>query len=84
MLSVLRRVAILTSIGMALATFGAHAQTPVAAPGAGSVVVLETAKGIIEFETYPDTAPKAVATSWRSCRDASMQDSVSIVLCRAS
>ena len=46
---------------MALATFGAHAQTPVAAPGAGSVVVLETAKGIIEFETYPDTAPKAVA-----------------------
>ena len=61
MLSVLRRVAIVTSVGVALATFGVHAQTPVAAPGAGSVVVLETAKGIIEFETYPDTAPKAVA-----------------------
>jgi cyclophilin family peptidyl-prolyl cis-trans isomerase len=61
MSSVLRRVAILTSIGVALATFGSQAQTPIASPGAGSVVVLETAKGIIEFETYPDTAPKAVA-----------------------
>jgi cyclophilin family peptidyl-prolyl cis-trans isomerase len=29
--------------------------------GAGPVVVLETAKGIIEFETYPDDAPKTVA-----------------------
>jgi peptidyl-prolyl cis-trans isomerase B (cyclophilin B) len=61
MLSVPRCVAILMSAGVAFATFGAHAQTPVATPGAGSVVVLETAKGIIEFETYPDTAPKAVA-----------------------
>jgi len=30
-------------------------------PGAGPVVVLETSKGIIEFETYPDEAPKTVA-----------------------
>jgi cyclophilin family peptidyl-prolyl cis-trans isomerase len=30
-------------------------------PGAGPVVVLETAKGTIEFETYPDEAPKTVA-----------------------
>jgi cyclophilin family peptidyl-prolyl cis-trans isomerase len=30
-------------------------------PGAGPVVVLETAKGVIEFETYPDEAPKTVA-----------------------
>lgn len=30
-------------------------------PGAGPVVVLETAKGIIEFETYPEEAPKTVA-----------------------
>ena len=30
-------------------------------PGAGPVVVLETAKGTIDFETYPDEAPKTVA-----------------------
>jgi len=30
-------------------------------PGAGPVVVLETAKGVIEFETYPEEAPKTVA-----------------------
>ena len=29
-------------------------------PGAGPVVVLETAKGIIEIETYPEEAPKTV------------------------
>jgi cyclophilin family peptidyl-prolyl cis-trans isomerase len=30
-------------------------------PGSGPVVVLETAKGVIEFETYPEEAPKTVA-----------------------
>ena len=30
-------------------------------PGAGPVIVLETARGIIEFETYPEEAPKTVA-----------------------
>ena len=30
-------------------------------PGAGPIVVLETVKGVIEFETYPDEAPKTVA-----------------------
>jgi cyclophilin family peptidyl-prolyl cis-trans isomerase len=30
-------------------------------PGAGPVIVLETEKGIIEFETYPEEAPKTVA-----------------------
>jgi cyclophilin family peptidyl-prolyl cis-trans isomerase len=30
-------------------------------PGAGPVIVLETAKGTIAFETYPDDAPKTVA-----------------------
>jgi peptidyl-prolyl cis-trans isomerase B (cyclophilin B) len=30
-------------------------------PGAGPVVVLETVKGVIEFETYPEDAPKTVA-----------------------
>jgi peptidyl-prolyl cis-trans isomerase B (cyclophilin B) len=31
------------------------------APGTGPVVVLETSKGTIEFETYPEDAPKTVA-----------------------
>jgi peptidyl-prolyl cis-trans isomerase B (cyclophilin B) len=30
-------------------------------PGAGPIVVLETAKGTIELETYPEEAPKTVA-----------------------
>ena len=30
-------------------------------PGAGPVIVLETDKGTIEFETYPDEAPQTVA-----------------------
>jgi peptidyl-prolyl cis-trans isomerase B (cyclophilin B) len=45
----------------------AQAQKPAAAapaqksPGAGPIVVLETVKGTIEFETYPEDAPKTVA-----------------------
>ena len=30
-------------------------------PGAGPVIVVETIKGIFEFETYPNEAPKTVA-----------------------
>jgi cyclophilin family peptidyl-prolyl cis-trans isomerase len=30
-------------------------------PGAGSILVLETARGTIEIETYPEEAPKTVA-----------------------
>ena len=30
-------------------------------PGAGPIVVLETEKGVIEFETFPEEAPKTVA-----------------------
>lgn len=30
-------------------------------PGAGAVIVLETVKGTIEIETYPEEAPKTVA-----------------------
>jgi len=37
------------------------AQTGKTSPGAGAVVVLETSKGTIEFETYPNEAPKTVA-----------------------
>jgi cyclophilin family peptidyl-prolyl cis-trans isomerase len=58
---VMWRVAISAGVAVALVTCGAHAQGTAAAPGAGSVVVLETVKGTIEFETYPDTAPQAVA-----------------------
>jgi peptidyl-prolyl cis-trans isomerase B (cyclophilin B) len=29
-------------------------------PGAGPIVVLETSKGVIELETYPEDAPKTV------------------------
>ena len=37
------------------------AQAGKTSPGAGSVVVLDTSKGVIEFETYPNEAPKTVA-----------------------
>jgi cyclophilin family peptidyl-prolyl cis-trans isomerase len=37
---------------------GAAAKT---SPGAGTVVVLDTSKGVIELETYPNEAPKTVA-----------------------
>jgi peptidyl-prolyl cis-trans isomerase B (cyclophilin B) len=37
------------------------AQTGKTSPGAGSVVVIDTSKGVIEFETYPNEAPKTVA-----------------------
>ena len=49
----------------AAATVAAPAVAPGAAQktssGAGPVIVLETSKGVIEFETYPDEAPKTVA-----------------------
>lgn len=38
----------------------AQAQAPAAKP-AGPVIVVETSKGIFEFETYPADAPKTVA-----------------------
>jgi peptidyl-prolyl cis-trans isomerase B (cyclophilin B) len=36
------------------------AKPGVTSPGAGPVVVVETAKGTFEFETYPNEAPKTV------------------------
>ena len=42
-------------------TFAAVSQAQTKSPGAGPVIVLETAKGTIEFETYPEEAPKTVA-----------------------
>ena len=49
-----------------VASTAASAQKPTAAPGktspgAGPVIVIETEKGTIEFETYPNEAPKTVA-----------------------
>lgn len=37
------------------------ARTEQTSPGAGPVIVLETVKGVIEIETYPEEAPKTVA-----------------------
>ena len=39
----------------------AAAPAPQKSPGAGPIVVLETSRGTIEFETYPEEAPKTVA-----------------------
>ncbi len=44
---------------LALAAAVTNSQTK--SPGAGPVLVLETAKGNIEIETYPEEAPKTVA-----------------------
>jgi peptidyl-prolyl cis-trans isomerase B (cyclophilin B) len=39
----------------------AAGQPAATSPGAGPVIVVETAKGTFEFETYPNDAPKTVA-----------------------
>jgi peptidyl-prolyl cis-trans isomerase B (cyclophilin B) len=44
---------------LSLLPASARAQTK--SPGAGPILVLETAKGNIEIETYPEEAPKTVA-----------------------
>lgn len=45
-------------LAMTLASGPAQAQQT--SPGAGPVIVLETAKGVIQIETYPEEAPKTV------------------------
>jgi peptidyl-prolyl cis-trans isomerase B (cyclophilin B) len=52
----MKRVA--ACVAMLLALLASSAQR---APGVGPIVVLETVKGVIEFETYPEEAPKTVA-----------------------
>jgi cyclophilin family peptidyl-prolyl cis-trans isomerase len=52
---------VMSVVAVIMSAGGASAQVPPVRAAAGPVVVLETAKGTIEFETYPDTAPKAVA-----------------------
>lgn len=50
-------ITVLTLCATLRAGGAGQAQT---SPGAGPVIVLETAKGVIEFETYPEEAPKTV------------------------
>jgi cyclophilin family peptidyl-prolyl cis-trans isomerase len=45
----------------ALVSAGAVVSAQQKSPGAGPIVVLETVKGSIEFETYPEEAPRTVA-----------------------
>ena len=50
-------IAVLGLVVTAARTLPAQQKTP----GAGAVIVLETVKGVIEFETYPEEAPKTSA-----------------------
>jgi cyclophilin family peptidyl-prolyl cis-trans isomerase len=65
MIGVVRRgavaVALLAMCASAAAAQAGAAATGKTSPGAGSVIVLDTSKGVIEFETYPNEAPKTVA-----------------------
>jgi cyclophilin family peptidyl-prolyl cis-trans isomerase len=49
------------SIAALMALFTPTVGAQEKSPGAGPIIVLETAKGTIEFETYPEEAPKTVA-----------------------
>jgi peptidylprolyl isomerase len=49
--------ALLVLVALALASVAAQQKSP----GAGPILVLETVKGTIEIETYPEEAPKTVA-----------------------
>ena len=54
-----RRLAAAVFVLFVLVLTSASAQQK--SPGAGPIIVLETVKGTIEFETYPEEAPKTVA-----------------------
>ena len=50
------------ALALCVAFASAHSfAAPQISPGAGPIVVLESANGTIEFETYPEEAPKTVA-----------------------
>jgi cyclophilin family peptidyl-prolyl cis-trans isomerase len=49
--------ALLAALTLSLVTVAAQEKSP----GAGPIIVLDTVKGTIEFETYPEEAPKTVA-----------------------
>lgn len=57
----MKRTAVVTLGVFTLAGAVASAQAPAKpSPGAGPIVVVETVKGTLEFETYPEEAPKTV------------------------
>lgn len=51
----------LATAWLILVVFALSAAAQQKSPGAGPVLVLETVKGTIEIETYPEEAPKTVA-----------------------
>ena len=57
----LRRLAVSSVLLVAVLALTSAARAQQKSPGAGPIVVLETVKGTIEFETYPEEAPKTVA-----------------------
>ena len=52
----MKRVAAVAVLSVAFLALSAQR-----APGVGPIIVLDTVKGVIEFETYPEEAPKTVA-----------------------
>ena len=57
----MKLAAALTIVVLGLVVTAARAPSPQQkSPGAGAVIVLETVKGVIEIETYPEDAPKTV------------------------
>jgi cyclophilin family peptidyl-prolyl cis-trans isomerase len=52
-------ILVTATIGVAFATPVSRAEQ--STPGGGPIVVLDTAKGVIELETYPQEAPRTVA-----------------------
>ena len=52
---------VLSALVLTARVLGAPVDAEQKSPGAGPVIVLETSKGVIEFETYPEEAPKTVA-----------------------
>ena len=53
--------ALCAALAVSLLAGSVAGSPPQKSPGAGAVVVLDTAKGVVEFETYPEEAPKTVA-----------------------
>jgi cyclophilin family peptidyl-prolyl cis-trans isomerase len=57
-------ILIVTALLFAMQPAAPQKPAPAAAaktsPGAGPVIVIETSRGVIEFETYPEDAPKTV------------------------
>jgi peptidyl-prolyl cis-trans isomerase B (cyclophilin B) len=57
---VLRRLAVYSVLIASVAALAGPVRARQKSPGAGPTLVLETAKGTIEIETYPEEAPKTV------------------------